>query len=54
MILKVSSELQVAHSGNAHFTPRFALLSVYPEYESLLCLWNMFLDLSMEKVLAIH
>jgi len=45
---------QVAHSGNPQFTPRFALASAHPEYESLLRLCNMFPDLPMEKVLAMH
>ena len=45
---------QVAHSGNSQSTPRFALASAYPEYESLLRLYDMFPNLPMEKVLAMH
>jgi len=45
---------QVACSRNFQPIPRFALASAYPEYESLLCLWDIFPDLSMEKVLAMH
>jgi len=45
---------QAARSGNPQSTPRFAPASAHPEYESLLCLCNMFPDLPMEKVLAIH
>jgi len=45
---------QAARSGNPQSTPRFALASAYPEYESLLRLRDMFPDLPMEKVLAMH
>ena len=45
---------QAACSGNPQSTPRFALVSAYPEYESLLYLHNMFPDLPIEKVLAMH
>ena len=45
---------QVAHSGNPQSTPRFAPASAHLEYESLLCLRDMFPDLPMEKVLAMH
>ena len=45
---------QAACSGNPQSTPRFAPASAHPEYESLLCLRNMFPDLPMEKVLAMH
>ena len=45
---------QVACSGNPQSTPRFAPASAHPEYESLLCLRDMFPDLPMEKVLAMH
>ena len=45
---------QVAHNGNPQSTPRFAPASAYPEYESLLRLRNMFPDLPIEKVLAMH
>jgi len=48
------SFVQVAHSGNSQSTPRFALASAHPEYESLLRLRDMSPDLSMEKVLAMH
>ena len=41
---------QAAHSGNLQSTPRFALASAHPEYESLLRLRDMFPDLPMEKV----
>jgi len=45
---------QAARSGNPQSTPRFAPASAHPEYESLLCLRDMFPDLPMEKVLAMH
>ena len=45
---------QVAHSGNPQSTPRFALASAHPEYESLLRLHDMFPDLPIEKVLAMY
>jgi len=45
---------QAACSGNPQSTPRFAPASTHPEYESLLCLRDMFPDLPMEKVLAMH
>ena len=45
---------QAARNGNPQSIPRFALASAYPEYESLLCLCDMFPDLLMEKVLAMH
>jgi len=45
---------QAAHSGNLQSTPRFAPASAHPEYESLLRLCDMFPDLPMEKVLAMH
>ena len=45
---------QVAHSGNTQPTPRFAPASAHPEYESLLRLCDMFLDLPLEKVLAMY
>jgi len=45
---------QVARSGNPQSTPRFALASAHPEYESLLRLRDMFPDLPIEKVLAMH
>jgi len=45
---------QAAHSGNPQFTPRFAPASAHPEYESLLHLRDMFPDLPMEKILAMH
>jgi len=45
---------QAARSGNPQSTPRFALASAHTEYESLLCLHDMFPDLPMEKVLAMH
>jgi len=41
---------QAAHSGNPQSTPRFALASAHPEYESLLRLRDMFPDLPMEKM----
>jgi len=43
---------QVAHSGNPQSTLRFAPASAHPEYESLLCLRDMFPNLPMEKVLV--
>jgi len=45
---------QAAYSGNPQSTPRFALASTHPEYESLLRLCDIFPDLPMEKVLAMH
>jgi len=45
---------QAARSGNPQSTPRFALASAHPEYESLLRLRDMFSDLPMEKVLTMH
>jgi len=45
---------QAACSGNPQSTPRFAPASAHPEYESLLRLRDMFPDLPMEKVLAMH
>jgi len=45
---------QAACSGNPQSTLRFALASAHPEYESLLHLHDMFLNLPMEKVLAMH
>jgi len=48
------SFVQAACSGNPQSTPRFAPASAHPEYESLLCLRDMFPDLPMEKVLAMH
>jgi len=45
---------QVARSGNPQPTPRFVLASAHPEYESLLRLRDMFPNLPMEKVLAMH
>jgi len=45
---------QAARSGNPQSTPRFAPASAHPEYESLLCLHDIFPDLPMEKVLAMH
>jgi len=45
---------QAACSGNPQSTPRFAPASAHPEYESLLRLCDMFPDLPMEKVLAMH
>jgi len=45
---------QVAHSGNPQSTPRFALAFAHPEYESLFRLCDMFPDIPMEKVLAMH
>ena len=48
------SFVQVVYSKNSQPTPRFALVSAYPEYKSLLCFHGIFLDLSIEKVLAMH
>jgi len=48
------SFVQAARSGNPQSTPRFTLASAHPEYESLLRLCDMFLNLPMEKVLAMH
>jgi len=48
------SFVQAAHSRNPQSTPRFALASAYPEYKSLLYLHDMFPNLLMEKVLAMH
>ena len=45
---------QAVRSENSQSTPRYALVSAHPEYESLLCLHDMFPDLSMEKILAMH
>jgi len=45
---------QAARSRNPQSTPRFALASAHPEYESLLRLRDMFPNLLMEKVLAMH
>jgi len=45
---------QAARSGNPQSTLRFAPASAHPEYESLLRLRDMFPDLSMKKVLAMH
>jgi len=45
---------QAACSRNSQPTLRFASASAHPEYESLLHLYDMFPDLSMEKVLAMH
>ena len=45
---------QAACSGNPQSIPRFAPASAHPEYESLLRLHDMFSDLSIEKVLAMH
>ena len=48
------SFVQVVYSENSQPTPRFALVSAYLEYKSLLCFYDMFLDLPIEKVLAIY
>jgi len=48
------SFVQVVYSENSQPTPRFALVSAYLEYKSLLCFHDMFLDLPIEKVLAIY
>jgi len=45
---------QAIHSKNSQSTPRFALAFAHPEYESLLRLYDMFPDLPMKKVLAMH
>ena len=45
---------QAACSGNPQSTLRFAPASAHPEYESLLHLCDMFPDLPIEKVLAMH
>jgi len=45
---------QVARSGNPQSTSRFAPASAHPEYKSLLRLHDIFSDLPMEKVLAMH
>jgi len=45
---------QAARSRNPQSTPRFAPASAHPEYESLLHLRDMFPNLPMEKVLAMH
>ena len=45
---------QVARNRNPQSTPRFALTSAHPEYESLLRLRDMFCNLPIEKVLAMH
>jgi len=45
---------QAARSGNPQSTPRFAPASAHPEYESLLRLCDMFPNLPIEKVLAMH
>jgi len=45
---------QVARGENPQSTPRFAPASAHPEYKSLLHLRDMFPDLPMEKVLAMH
>jgi len=45
---------QAARSRNSQSTPRFALASTHLKYKSLLRLCNMFPDLPMEKVLAMH
>jgi len=45
---------QAARSGSPQFIPRFAPASAHPEYESLLRLHDMFPNLPMEKVLAMH
>jgi len=45
---------QAARSGNPQSTPRFASASAHPEYESLLHLCDMFPNLPIEKVLAMH
>ena len=45
---------QVVCSGNPQPTPRFVPASAHPEYESLLCLRDMFPNLPIEKVLAMH
>jgi len=45
---------QAACSRNPQSTPRFAPAFAHPEYESLLRLCDMFPNLPMEKVLAMH
>jgi len=45
---------QAARSGNPQSTPRFAPVSAHPEYKSLLRLHDMFPNLPIEKVLAMH
>ena len=45
---------QAAHSGNPQSTPRFVPASAHLEYESLLRLHDMFPNLPMEKILAMH
>ena len=44
----------MARGENPQSTPRFAPASAHPEYKSLLHLRDMFPDLPMEKVLAMH
>jgi len=45
---------QAARSGNPQSTPRFVPASAHLEYESLLRLHDMFPNLPMEKILAMH
>jgi len=51
---KVATKPQTACNGNPQSTPRFAPASAHLEYESLLGLCDMFPDLPIEKVLAMH
>ena len=51
--MKVATKPQAPKQAPKSF-PRFAPASAHPEYESLLCLRDMFSDLPMEKVLAMH
>jgi len=45
---------KAARSRNPQSTPRFAPASAHPEYKSLFRLRDMFPDLLIEKVLAMH
>jgi len=45
---------QAAYSGNSQSIPRFAPASAHLEYKSLFRLYDMFPDLPIEKVLAMH
>jgi len=46
--------VQATRSRNLQSIPRFAPASAHPEYKSLLRLHDMFSDLPMEKILAMH
>jgi len=45
---------QAVHNRNFQSTSRFALAFVHLEYESFLCFYDMFSNLSIKKVLTMY